>query len=545
MIIRHLFLPLLLLVLTACGGGGSSSSVTNGENNSSVSNIGALSVMITDDMSQDYAKVWVTVLKVTAEDSTAQQHVLFEDTAGQVVNLTELNGVAALLSTQDLIAGDYSNFEITLANDVTLIDKLGQTVQAMFNATGDPKVISVPGSVTITAGGMTNIGFDFDLKQFTYDPATGLVTPVLAFLDRNQLKQISLNHGEVKGRINEIVDAQTFTIQNRFGNTITVVLQATATIFSEYTGKVGGDTSALSIDQKIEAYGSYDADTMTLSAISAKIDDDSGSSVFRAATEVEGVVVSFDGTTLVLDVRDADFLPSSTTMEISNVANGHFTKGSLDSLTEGQWVEIKGTWEDPVFTAIIVEIEGGIPHWDDDHGFNGDHHPNGYAELKGVVASVVDNVLSINLTQSNHLVGQSSGTIDIDISNAWYKYGNAECLKEGASVKVKGTKDTTSGNVIAYTIEIKSGCGTSLTGSVPRAEVEGVIASIEGNVVTLNLIFAEYFLPGGIEVQIDVSSALFEHGNSQLLKSGLRIEAKGSWDGTQLNAYEVELKTLS
>jgi len=535
--LKYVFLPLLLLALTACGGGNGTSSITN-----NLANTGALSVMITDDMTTQYSKIWVTVLKVTTSDSSGQQHILYEDAAGQVFNLTELHGVTALLSTQNLPADTYNNFEITLANDISLVDKLGQTIQASFNTTGDPEIIQVQGSVTITAGSMSDMGIDFDLKQFTYDPATGIVTPVLLYLDTNHLQQISLNRAEVKGYVTEITDAQTFTLENRFGSTIMVTLQATATIYNEYTDTVGGDTSALTIGQKLEVYGSYDSTTMTLNAVSVKIEDDNSSSGLNASTKVKGVITSFDGSTLVLDVRDADFIPGSTTLEISNIANAFFTKGSLDTLAAGQWVEIKGTWEDPVFTAMIIEIEGGTPCWDDGHNFNGDYHPNGYAELKGQVTAVNGTTLSLNLTQSNNLVGQATGPIDIDISNAWYKYGNADCLIEGAYVEVKGAKDATSGDIIAYTIEIKSGCGTNPAGPAQYAEVEGIITAIDGDTVTINVIYTEYFLPDTGEVQIDVTNAWFEDGSKQLLTQDRRIKAEGNWDGSLFTAHKVEIE---
>ena len=551
--LKHLYLPWLLLALTACGGGNNTSGVS-GSRDTTGDNTGALSVMITDDMTTQYSKVWVTVLKVTTTDSSAQQHILYEDATGQVFNLTELHGVATLLSTQNLPADTYNNFEITLANDISLVDKQGQTIQATFNSTGDPEVIQIQGSVTITAGGIANMGVDFDLKRFTYDPTTGLVTPVLLYLDNHQLQQISFNHAEVEGRVTEITDAQTFVLENRYGSTITVTLQATATIYNEYTGTIGGDTSALTIGQVVKVFGSYDAATMTLNAVSAKIYNDNSPSGSPASTEVKGVITSFDGTTLVLDVRDADFIPGSTVLEISNVANAVFTKGSLDTLAAGQWIEVKGTWEDPVFTAMVVEIEGGIPCWDDGHHFdddsndlNGDNHTFGYVELKGLVTGVNGTVLTLNLTQANNLVGQTTGPLDIDINNAWYKDGSVDCLTEGAYVEVKGTNDTSGGGVVAFTIEIKSPCGSSsnndpTSGPVNYVEVGGLITAVDGDTITISVIHSEYFVPASNEVQVVVTNAWFEHGTQLMLAQNRYVEAKGGWDGSQLSAYKIEFE---
>ena len=573
--LKYIFLTLLFLGLTACGGGNGSSGL-----GSIVSHTGALSVMVTDDMTTQYSKIWVTVLKVTALDSSGQQHVLYDDATGQVYNLTELNGVTALLSTQDLPPDTYNNFEITLANDISLVDKQGQTIQASFNTTGDPEVIQIQGSVTITAGGVANMGIDFDLKQFTYDQTTGIVTPVLIYLDDNHLQQISLNRARVEGVIAEIIDAQTFTLQNRYGSTVTVTLQTTATIFNENTGAVGGDTSALTVGQKVEVFGSYDPGTMTIEAISAKIHDNTSPSGSPDSTEVKGVVTSFDGSTLVLDVRESNFIPGSTTLEISNVANALFTKGSLDVLAAGQWVEIYGTWEDPLFTALVVEIEGGTPRWNDGHDFDSEHHDYGYAELKGLVTGMNGTVLSLQLTERDHITGQSMGTADIDISIAWLKNGNQDCLTDGAFVEVKGANDSASGNFMAYTIEIKSSCSltssndssmqsstscdpsmqstTSCDSSMQSSdsndssassanpgnyvELGCLITAIDGNTITISVIHSEYLLSNTTEAVIDVTNAWYDHGTQQMLTLNRYIEVNGSWDGSQVSAVKVEFK---
>ncbi len=467
--LKYIFMSLMLFTLAACGGGNGSSGLSG-----IFANTGALSVMVTDDMTTQYSKVWVTVLEVTATDSSGQQHVLYEDPNGQIFNLTELHGITALLSSQDLIADTYSDFEIILANDISLVDKQGQTIQASFNTTGDPEVIPVQGSVSVTAGGFTRMGIDFDLKQFSYDQSSGIVSPVLLYLDDNQLQQISLDRSRIEGLVTEIIDAGTFTMENRYGSTVTVTLQATATIFDEYSGTVAGDTGVLTVAQKVEVFGTYDATTMTLDAVSARIDDTSPSSGSGGKTEIKGVISSFDGTSLVLDVRDSDFIPGSTTLEISNIANALFTKGSLDTLAAGQWVEIHGTWEDPVFTAMVVEIEGGIPRWDDGHNFDNSHHLDtehddpdsrhdiyGYVEIKGLVTALNGTTLSINPTDMNGNAVSTAAT-DINISNAWYKNGDMDCLTEGAYVEVKGANDINTGGIAAYTIEIQSPCGISI-----------------------------------------------------------------------------------
>lgn len=530
---RYLVLVISFFFLVACGGGGGTS--TSGGSSS------ALSVLITDDLSTDYAKVWVTVSRVAASGPDGSEVVLYEDPQGGVFNLTELDGVAALLDTASLDPGVYGDFRITLADEITLTDRTGQSITAAFNGTGQTETLAVAGSVSVPEAGNISVGFDFDLKQFVYDPATGLVDPVIIMVEQEGLERLDRTYGEIEGRVASIIDTATFELRTRSG-TITVGLQATATVTDESRGFVGSDTGALSIGQEVEVYGNYDASTLTLSAVQVRIDDDGdGVSSFGRA-EVEGMVQSFDGTTLVLDVREADFVPATTTLTISNVPNAFFTRGALADLGAGQWIEVEGNWEDPVFTALRIEIEGGRPNRSDDDTDAG--YMDDYAEVKGTVQGISGDTITLTLTSFDHFA-PITDSIEVDAGSAWYKYGNSDCLEVGAFIEAKGA--ITSTGLSATVIELESACAAGSGSPVDDdgdgpAEVRGTVQEVNGESLTLHIVRAEHIVTDATGITVDISGAWYEYGSPADLTPGALVEVKGAWDGSVLEAYKVEFE---
>ncbi len=587
---------LAVLLLAACGGGGNS-------NGNTADGSSAVSLLITDAVSDQYAKVWVTVLKVTASDSNGTPVTLYDNPQGLVVNLSELNGVAALLNTQNLAPGTYSDFQVTLANEVSLVDRsTGQTVLAAFNDAGQPEVVPVQGSITIGSGNGA-IAIDFDLKQFRYDGATGLVTPVLVLKSDNgdgrMLRdRLERTYADVEGTVRAVNDGVSFVLQPEHGAaTVTVNLLPATTVYDDRDGSLGSDTSALAPGQAVEVYGNYDPVTMIIEAvrIEIKVDVDASPGALPAVAthraKVEGRVSSYDKTSdiLVLDVREAErFVPPATTLEIHGAASAVFTKGSVDLLAAGQHVEVKGVWEDPLFTAVVIEIEGALPARADEARER--HFDDRYAEVKGRVERVTGERVTLKVVKREHFDGNASAdTLDIDISEAWFKYGAAECLAPGAYIEAKGAVE--SGVLVAVMVEVESACGASPVidpvidpvigddssndtqgddssgdgtagdddgtgdagsssddgdgrdrGQRGHAELKGVIQVVDGDLVTVTLFRVEYFRPPTVQVVVDVSKAWYEYGNAADLAVDRVVEVEGRWDGSRVEASRVEFR---
>ena len=113
-----------LAVLAACGGGGDSASTTPTAAATSVT----LQTYITDNLATEYSKVWVTLKKITATDSTGAVVTLLDATATPVVvNLSSLADVGQFMSSVTVPAGLYTQITVTLGNDVQLVSLDGAT----------------------------------------------------------------------------------------------------------------------------------------------------------------------------------------------------------------------------------------------------------------------------------------------------------------------------------------------------------------------------------------------------------------------------------
>ena len=173
-IILVLLLILTTFTLYSCGGGGGSS-----EGSSSSTSTSKASLYITDDMSDSYQQVLVTIYKVEFEKASDKSRVpAFEDTQGVTYDLTELRGVIERLGS--LPQGSYSKVYLTVGEGLILVDSSGNELNPTFDdsnawttCSASKCVIEVPGAANVTKN--HHVILDFDLKQFKYDAATNKV----------------------------------------------------------------------------------------------------------------------------------------------------------------------------------------------------------------------------------------------------------------------------------------------------------------------------------------------------------------------------------
>ncbi len=583
------YLAALAATLTACGGGDDSSNDFTPTPNAATTPA-ALSVFITDDISTQYRKVWVSVTQVTAVDSGGAEQTLYQDAAGKVFNLPELDAVGALLNTAPLAAGDYQSLNITVANTVELVNSNGLTMTARFNDAGTPQVINVTADFTVTDGQSSAIALDFDLKQFNYDATTGIVSPVIVFQNETQVKELERRYAKLEGAVSAITDASHFTLRSTArAPLITVTLAPNVTVVNELTRIIAADTSALAVDDRVDVYGNYDSSTLTLSAVSIRIDNDSSNNL-TARDKAEGMVTSYDGSTLVLDVREANFIPGNNTLNVVNVSNALFTKGNLVTLQAGMQVEIRGHWDGSLLNAKIVEIEGAAPATGLGAG------AEDYAEVQGLITAHEGDILTLQVMKTERANIAIGSSLSVDIANAWLKTGSDACLIDGAYVEIKGAMNNAGNDgFIGRTIEIEGGCGTASandpstghddsssvndtgdddssgvndagdndfsdvsdggdddssgvtdtgddTDSSAQVEVKGVVTALTDDLVTLRIIKAEGFLPAGDTVTADIVDAWYENGDRARLGVNSLVEIKGTWSSDQVVASKVEFE---
>lgn len=436
----------LIASLAACGGGDGTAPGSSG----------TVSLMVTDNLTQDYSEVWVNIKSITAADASNQSVTLYEDATGQAVNLSQLVNVGALVNTQAVPAGSYTSFQITLGNAIDLVDQGGTITHAAFDpAKGVDQTftISVTGALTVDANQATTLVLDFDLAQFTYNASTNTVTPVVVQKDPNTLNQVT---STVYGEIERIISATEFVIDPKGdGRNLTVKLHSSAAVTNAATGAVTADTSGLRSDMYVSVSGTYDAATLTITA-SSVTSVMKGSSSVGVYHEVEGTISAINGTVVTIDVHEANFMPGANSLTI-DVANAAFSHGTLTALAVGQKIEIKGGWDGTGFTAAVVEIDGCSRNGDDDS----DRYDDEYAEIEGRITAIADGVVTVTVLKHENVEVpgfSASNPLMIDSSNSWFEDGTAACLVVGGKIEAKGgmtAVDAMSANVI----EIESGCG--------------------------------------------------------------------------------------
>ena len=179
----------MLLLLLACGGGNSSQSNNNNNNNNSPQN-GHLSVVISDDPSEDWATIGVKVasISLTPQGGGSPVVVFTAPSPAPVLNLVQLDQLGDLLANAQVPAGTYTGATLTLnANpgDVTLVvsadpepgfaGTAGATIPSnqiqIQGAQGTPGSLTVPLKVnfnsplTITANQSNAMDLEFDLAH--------------------------------------------------------------------------------------------------------------------------------------------------------------------------------------------------------------------------------------------------------------------------------------------------------------------------------------------------------------------------------------------
>ena len=80
------------------------------------------------------------------------------------------------------------------------------------------------------------------------------------------------------------------------------------------------------------------------------------------------------------------------------------------------------------------------------------------------------------------------------------------------------------------------------SGAVGLAEVEGRVQSWDGtDQLTMNISDSDFYVPNGILTVVGISSATFTSGSAAQIQTGIELDVKGSWDGSQMTATFVEI----
>ncbi len=295
------------------------------------------------------------------------------------------------------------------------------------------------------------------------------------------------------------------------GNTPPTPTSTAATVIGPITGFgsviINGvkfdDNSSSLVDDRNNSIAKDSLRLGMMVAVTGRVSDDKITAVasqMRLISELQGAVTQIDltgGRIVVLGVT----VTVSATTSYANVAG-------LAGLALNEVVEVHGL-RDPSTQALIatrIERKTGL-----------ENNP-----------FLVGQIRNLNSTNSSFNLGSIASPTTINFSNAAL-LPTGTVLANGQLVRAEA--QSVNGQVVtAARIFSITGIGAPLIG---RAEVEGIVSDFVST--------ASFKING---VSVDGSAALFERGNAALLKNGARVEAKGSYNGTALQAAVLKVETV-
>ena len=445
-----------LAALVACGGGGSSS-----EPMSKLASV-TLQTYITDNLATEYSKVWVSIKKIAAVDGSGGEVTLFDAGAQPVVvNLSSLAAVGQFMSTVTVPAGLYTQINVTLGNEVQLVSLDGtKTTNGKFSATGTEFVWKVK-QVEMDASISGQVVLDFNLSKFTYDAATGIVTPHLEVPKSvDAFKKFERQQAEVEGVVVSVNAADnSLTINDaHLGNGVKVSLAADAVIFNEKTGATL-KLADLAVGARIEIKGLVTPGATTadpITVLAAVIHVEPAKSSDPGATPSvhgEGKVSSINGSLLTVKLSEANFLPGGDGVVV-DISNAKLTHGQISDLAIGVKVEfrgaISGTGAAAVVLAKTLDVAGAASEQE-----RREHPDRKFSLVNGKIAKLnPDGTFTVTVSKPDRPF-MAAGDYTVDPSKAMYAGGNASCLVVNNEVNALGA--LTDHLLVAKIIEIK-GC---------------------------------------------------------------------------------------
>jgi len=545
--LRKMIVTCLAIMIIGC-------SSSNNSLNDNIKNLkddfSTLTVLVKDNFSLEYREVWIRLYRVEAIDDSDQVTSLYDNPDGRAFNLASTDAVAALLSTKDIPVANYKTLRITLASDVTLVDQNGDQKSIKFTNSSDTYTLSIPTDITTIKDQVSSLALDFDIAKFVIDQASEISHEINVITDTHPAIERII--AKIEGKIVSIINDHEFTFQPTAGNSvITVLLHASGVVTDEAAKLTSLNFSSLKVDDIVNIFGNYNSNKLTIEAVSVLVNGEtpsngSSSQVINKTVEVEGIITNLDNNSLELDVHEASFFPDTNSVTIIDLTNALYERGNYEMLAVDQKVEIKGTWDGQQLTAKLIEIEGAQAVDSSSGSSSGDQ----LAEVEGSVSQLQGTILTIQIDHVENItiIGNS---LTLDIKDAWFKYGNIDCLVTGTEVELKGSVSTTNTNTLLPTvIEIKSNCITlpdeDLNGATNSSKAEGSIQTISDDKLTLQITETEGFSPTGSTIEVVISdSTVFEHGTkSDLVKDGI-IEVYGAWNGQALIANKIEFYTDS
>jgi len=378
MVVLVTFLLAFAGLLYSCGGGETTTRTA--------------SVYITDDVTDAYGQVIVTIYKVefvnAADDSVV---TAFESAEGLTYDLSELSGVLEKLGT--LPEGSYSGVRITVGEELILVDKNGVQVSpnptfsenAWTTCSSGTCVIDIPGAANVAGTG--RVVLDFDLKQFVYDPATNTVTAKVVLdadgSDYENYLEIKEDDYELKGIVRSITAGgfELTVLKADFipeSNVITVSAGDSVVTCDDDDERAACGISGiadLQVGMKVEIDGTWNGTEFVATRVEVDGDDDIAAAVCdvpdRSVTQFTGLTVQpeLEATAYTLDPDAYSITVSGVTVLITQETRIEYETGGTDQIicadqipessgsVEVEYYQALDSSDNPVYVSYKIEFE--------------------------------------------------------------------------------------------------------------------------------------------------------------------------------------------
>ena len=403
-----------------------------------------LQTYITDNLATEYSKVWVSIEKITAVNGSGVEVTLLDATsAPAVVNLSSLASVGQLMATASVAAGTYTEVRVTLVNSIQLVALDGSsTITAKLAPTGTDLVVRVR-NIALDTATSGQLVLDFNLAKFSYDPATGLVTPTVeAPKPSGCVRQVRAPAGQRQRHLVQAVNlaAQTFTVNDaRLGDGVVISLATDAVIVDATSGAaltLAGIAAGAHVEIRgVVAPGATTADPVTVVASVVHLEP----TVQPAAVQTvagAGKVSAVSGSHVTVALDDASFLPGANSVVV-DISSAHFAHGVAGDIVAGVTVafrgSVSGAGASTVVVASDIDVEGAPSQSDRQK-----NPQQTFNAVNGAIATLNgDGSFTVNQVHADGPV-VAAGLYTVDASHATYLEGNASCLAAGKVVQAIG-----------------------------------------------------------------------------------------------------------
>lgn len=381
--LAFLGLASILYGMVSCGGG-SGGDITPYYSENLNSSVAKVAFYITDNLRKDYSELWVTIKSITIEDSQGNVYEIFNDPNGRVVNVFALSNIAELVNIAELKPGTYTRITVETTPDVTLTDINGNTVQATLSTT----TFSIDGNITISGGKLQDIVIDFDLSRSTFQ--NGVVDLAL---DLTPEQPVQTYTAKLEGVVQAVYQDSIVILLDDTNTETTITLSSDVLVFIENQGLAS--LQDINTGYKVYISGILDKNTGTITATSIIVDtqdniqvtpdnntrnnqDQNTTGAPQKFVELEGYIVRVDGTTITIDIKEAEhFVPNENTITI-DISKAIFKEGDITTISPGAKIEIYGfmNLETGEVYAKVVKLEEEYEDMNNMENRNGNNNMN-------------------------------------------------------------------------------------------------------------------------------------------------------------------------